>query len=272
MPNASFIGLNPFQWIALLVTLLTLLVLADAWAGHYRRGFIHRAQYAPFLSGGLLVIFAVAAVAAPRTRWVEIALRAAGWLAIAAGLIGFCFHHYYGIVRKPGGYKWLLNSLMYGAPPLAPLALTAMGVFALIAERGLAGAPGIAGLPIRTALLATIVVSLFGAILQAGILHFRGAFNNPLMYAPLTIPVFTALAGIWMMAEPSPVALIALVSLFWLTLLTGFAGLGMHLRGFDRQMAGLYVPLFNWLQGPPAFAPALFAGLAAMGLVTTGLL
>ena len=272
MPDASFIGLGPFQWIALLVALVTLLVVADAWAGHYRRGFIRRAQYAPFLSGGLLVIFAVAATIAPRTRWIEVALRAAGWLAIAAGLVGFCFHHYYGIVRKPGGYKWLLNSLMYGAPPLAPLALTAMGVFALIAEKGLAGAPGIAGLPLRTSLLATIVVSLFGAILQAGILHFRGAFNNPLMYAPLTIPVFTALVGVWMMAEPSPVALIALVALFWLTLLTGFVGLGMHLRGFDRQMAGLYVPLFNWLQGPPAFAPALFVGLAAIGLVTTGLL
>jgi hypothetical protein len=62
------------------------------------------------------------------------------------------------------------------------------------------------------------------------------------------------------------------VPLFWLTLLTGFVGLGMHLRGFDRQMAGLYVPLFNWLEGPPAFAPVLFVGLAAIGLVTTGLL
>jgi hypothetical protein len=109
--GASFIGLNPFQWIALLVALLTLLVLADAWAGHYRRGFIHRAQYAPFLSRGFLVIVAVAAVIAPRTRWIEVALRAAGWLAITAGLIEFCFHHYYGIARKPGGYKWL-NSLM----------------------------------------------------------------------------------------------------------------------------------------------------------------
>jgi hypothetical protein len=144
-----------------------------------------------------------------------------------------------------------------------------MGVFALIAEKGLAGAPDIAGFPIRTALLATVVVSLFGAILQAGVLHFRGAFNNLLIYAPLTIPVFTALVGIWMVVEPIHIALVALVSLFWLTLLVG---LGMHLRGFDRQMAGLYIPLFNWLQGPPAFAPALFVGLAAIGLVTTGLL
>lgn len=271
-PVNDFIGLNPFQWIALLVALLTLLILADAWAGHYRRDFIHRVQYAPFVSGGLLVIAAITTVIAPQNRAIALALGAAGWLAIVVGVIGFCFHHYYGIVRKPGGYKLLLNSLMYNAPPLAPLALTAMGVFALIAERGLAGNGEIAGVPIRVALLATIVVCLVGAITQAGILHFRGAFNNPLMYAPLTIPVVTALTGVWMMAEPSPSVLIVLVFLFWLTLLTGFVGLGMHLRGLDRQMAGLYVPLFNWLQGPPPFAPAMFAGLSAIGLITTSLL
>jgi hypothetical protein len=142
----------------------------------------------------------------------------------------------------------------------------------LIARRGLTGVSDVAGIPIQTALLAGIVVCLFGSVLQAGILHFRGAFNNVLMYAPLGIPVLTALVAIWILVQPGPVVLTALIALFWLTLLTGFVGLGMHLRGFDRQMAGLYVPLFNWLQGPPASAPALFAGLAAMGLVATGLL
>lgn len=271
MPDTSFIGLHPFQWTALLVALLTVLVLIDAWAGHYRRGFIHRAQYAPFISGGILLLCTVAAVIAPRTHAIEVALRGAGWLAIATGLIGFGVHHYYGVIRKPGGYRRALNSVMYGAPPLAPLALTAMGVFALIISQGLLGATQLAGVPIRTALLATVVICLLGAIVQAALLHFRGAFNNPLMYAPLTIPVLTVLVGIWMMAEPGPTARITLGSLFWLTLVTGFVGLGMHLRGFDRQMAGLYVALFNWLQGPPAMAPALFAGLAAIGLVATGL-
>jgi len=272
MPAGGFIGLPPFQWIALLVALLTVLVLIDAWAGHYRRGFIHRAQYAPFVSGGVLIICTVAAAIAPRTHAIEAALTWAGWLAIAAGLLGFCWHHYYGITAKPGGYRRILNSVMYGAPPLAPLSLTAMGVFTLIIGQGLAGASDLAGVPLSTALLATVVVCLLGAILQAGLLHFRGAFNNPLMYAPFTVPVLTALMGIWTMAQPSATARVTLGGLFWLTLVTGFVGLGMHLRGFDRQMAGLYVALFNWLQGPPAMAPALFAGLAAIGLVTTGLL
>jgi hypothetical protein len=42
--------------------------------------------------------------------------------------------------------------------------------------------------------------------------------------------------------------------------------------GFGCQMGGLYVTVFNWLEGPPAFAPALFAGFAAVGLITIYLL
>lgn len=267
----DFLGLRPFQWILLLVALMTILLLVDAWAGHYRRDFAHRVQYIPFPIGGLLAIFAVAAVIAPQAPVIGMGLRVLSWLSIAAGLAGFGFHHYYGLARKPGGYRRWLDSAMYGAPPLAPVALAMLGVFALLAWHRALGAADVAGMPIRAALLAVTVIGLFGAIVQAAILHFRGAFNQPLMYAPLTIPVLATLGGIWVIVAPTPAARSVSIILFWLTLVTGFVGLGMHLRGFDRQMAGLYVPLFSWLQGPPAFAPASFAGLAALGLVAASL-
>jgi hypothetical protein len=44
----------------------------------------------------------------------------------------------------------------------------------------------------------------------------------------------------------------------------------MHLRGLDRQMGGLHVFLFNLLQGPPALAPAVYAALAAVGILALG--
>ncbi len=271
MTTPVFLGLHTFQWILLLVACMTMLLLVDAWAGHYRRNFTHLVQYAPFPIGGLLVIFALAAIIAPQVPATGAGLRAMSWLSIAAGLAGVGFHHYYGLARKPGGYRRWLDSAMYGAPPLAPLALALLGVFALLARRGELGAIDVAGMPIRVALLTMTVIGLVGAVAQAAILHFRGAFNQPLMYAPLTVPVLATLAGIWLIVAPSSTARAASIVLFWLTLLTGFVGLGMHLRGFDRQMAGLYVPLFNWLQGPPAFAPALFAGLAALGLIAIAL-
>jgi hypothetical protein len=270
--GTPFIGLYPFQWVALVTATLTVLLLADALAGHYRSGFVSRAQYAPFISGGLLTASALAAVLAPASAWANAALRAAGWLAVATGAVGFAFHHYYGIARKPGGYKWLLHYLMYGAPQLAPLALALVGLLALVTARGLAGTTRFAGMNVRVALFGFVAVALAGAILQAGILHYRGAFNNPLMYAPLTAPLLAVFASVWTALAPGRAASLALAVLLWLTFITGFVGLGMHLRGFGRQMGGLYVALFNLLEGPPAFAPALFAGFAAVGLVAVYLL
>lgn len=272
MKGTSFIGLFPFQWIALLAAAMTLLLLADAFAGHYRSGFSFRSQYAPFLSGGLLIISAVAAGLAPGLAWTIAALSVTGWLAVVTGVIGFGFHHYYGMAKKPGSYRWWLHYLMPGAPLLAPLGLTATGVLALIAARGLAGETGIAGFEIRVLLLCLVAVTLAGAILQAAILHYRGAFNNLAMYGPLTAPLLAVFVSAWVTIAPSGGALPVLAVLLWLTFLTGFVGLGMHLRGMGRRMGGLYLAFFNWLEGPPAFAPAIFTILAAIGLVAIHLL
>jgi hypothetical protein len=270
--GTPFIGLYPFQWLALLVAALALLLAGEALVGHYRKGFVLRTQYTPLVSGGVLVVSAVAAAAAPGAAWANAALRAAGWLALATGAVGFAFHCYYGIARKPGGYKWLLHYLMYGAPPLAPLAFAQVGLLALVTARGLAGLTRFAGVDVRVALLGFVAVALAGAALQAGILHYRGAFNNPAMYAPLTAPLLAVFVSVWAAFMPGRAASLVLAVLLWLTFLTGFAGWGMHLRGFGRQMGGLYVTLFNLLEGPAPFAPALFAGLAAVGLVAIYLL
>ena len=267
MTGTSFIGLYPFQCIAIIVVSLTLVVLADAFAGHYRSGFVFRSQFAPFITGGLLILTAISATLRPEAEWTNFALWAAGWLAIVSGVVGFAFHHYYGLVKKPGGYKWLLHYLMYGAPQLAPLALALIGVLALLAAYGLANEISIAGVSVRTATLTLVAVALAGASLQAGILHYRGAFNNPLMYAPLVVPLLAIVMSIWMIISPNNIVLLVFTIVLWVTFLIGFVGLGMHLRGFGRQMGGLYVTIFNWLEGPPAFAPALFTGFAGVGLI-----
>ena len=74
MTGTPFIGLYPFQWIALVVASLTLLILADAFAGHYRSGFVFRSQYIPFISGALLIVSAVAVVIKPQAASANLAL------------------------------------------------------------------------------------------------------------------------------------------------------------------------------------------------------
>lgn len=272
MTRPEFLGLDGFRWIALVAAVLTLLTLAEAWTGHYRSGFLLGAQYAPFLSGGLLVLSALAALVAPDAAWAPVMLRIAGWVAVATGVIGVGYHHYYGIVEKAGSYRWLLHYLMYGAPQLAPLALSATGALGVIAATGMANRPAILGIALRAALLGTVAVALAGAVAQAGVLHYRGAYNNPLMYAPFTAPLLAAVASAWSVMVPDSRVWSALTPLFLLTFVTGFVGVGMHLRGLDRQMGGLHVWLFNLLQGPPVWAPTMFSGFAVVGLAVVHLL
>lgn len=267
----TLLGLGGFQWLAVVTALLALVVIAEAWLGHYRSGFPLRAQYAPLGSGALLVLASAAAVVLPDNRWVHVGLRAAGWIGIVAGMVGVGYHHWYGIVEKAGGYRFLLHYLMYSAPQLAPLALTAVGILALVIERGLAGGETLGGVELPRVLHGAAALALIGALLQSAILHYRGAFNTPFMYAPFVAPPLAVAAVGWLAIAPGPtVAGVARV-LLWLTFLTGFIGLGMHLRGLDRQMGGLRVWRMNLLQGPPPTAPAVFAGFAIVGLLAIDL-
>src|SRR5438132_1190556 len=103
---------------------------------------------------------------------------------------------------------------------------------------------------------------------QSALLHYRGAFNNPLMYIPVTLPLAAAGALAWQGLEPSVFGAQLAVAGLWLTFLSGLVGLGMHIQGIDRQMGGFYLGLANLMQGPPLTAPLVFSGFAATALVT----
>lgn len=262
------LGLAGPEWLAIVIICLMPLLLMDVLVAHYRSSFKHPSQYLPFLTGTLLFIAALLVVFMPQNSSVRAALVACGWLNIVSGLLGFVIHQYYGTFTQPGGYRLWLHYAMYAAPILAPLALSAMGFLALLCVAALRGAHSLGGWPIRDELLTLTSVSLLASSLQAGILHYRGAFNNVFMYVPVSVPVLAVLAWLWSLVLPSAAAHTLVVFLLWLTFIAGFVGLGLHLRGLDRQMGGLYVTVFNILQGPPVWAPAVFSGFAAVGLIS----
>jgi hypothetical protein len=263
----TLLGLDTFRWVAMVAAVLALVIIAEAWLGHYRSGFPLRAQYAPLASGGLLAFVCGAAVLAPRAAWVHAGLQLAGWVAIATGVVGVGYHHWYGIVKKAGGYRWLFHYLMYGAPQLAPFALSAAGALAVVASHGLARDDAVPDVGLARMLLGIAALALAGAIAQTGILHYRGAFNTPLMYAPFTLPPLAALGTGWLAIAPTADITGPVRVVLWGTFLLGFVGLGMHLRGIDREMGGLHVFHSNILQGPPPLAPAVYAGFAVIGLL-----
>ena len=267
MNTARFLGLGGPQWILIVSIVSTACLLPDAFAGHYRRAFVRRVQYVPFITGSVLVVCAAGTVLWPDQPWLHVPLLSAAWIALASGVIGSAVHAYFGTFAKPGGYRWTLHYAMYGAPVLAPLALSANGFLTLVAGRALMGRFDVGGVPLGITLFGAAALSLTGAAVQAAILHYRGAFNNPLMYLPVTAPLAAVIALVAMIVRPSAWTEGVLIVALWATIAVGIVGLGMHLRGFDRQMGGLGIALANWLQGPPAFAPALFTCFAAVGLI-----
>ena len=106
--------------------------------------------------------------------------------------------------------------------------------------------PRLVGLPAGRALAALTGLGIAGTVGEAGLLHFRGAFQNPFMFAPVTLPPVASvlLAKAAVAPRPSHRAL-ADAGLARLTAVLGFAGVGFHaLRRLARAMGGWR----NWSQ------------------------
>jgi len=239
--------------------ILCVSVALDSALEHYRGQFKNRAMFVgPTMA---LVGAGTAACVAFRPerandRLPRIALLVVG----ASGLIGLGFHSY-NILKRPGELNAL--NLFYGAPAGAPAALTLAGLYGVIAGEMLSGRDYVtARLPRHTAAL--IAFSLLGTVAEAGLLHFRGAFQDPAMYAPVVIPPLAAIAiGA---AALSPRATVVAEPLLKATAVLGIAGPMFHAYGIHRNMGGWT----NWsqmiLQGPPLPAPPAFLGIATAGL------
>jgi hypothetical protein len=246
-------------------------VLTDSAAEHYRAGFHNRAMFiAPVVSAAAVV---TAAIASPTRHGVL--PRAVFATSVVTGLLGFGFH-LTNVSRRVGG--WNSSNVFHGAPIAAPLAITMAGLLGLGASRIARGAASRDGLPQRArsrvagALGALSAVGLAGTSMEAGALHFRGAFQNPFMYAPVIIPPIAAATLATAAVTRSPKVRKAAGGLLRLTTWLGVAGVCFHAWGVQRRMGGWSNWRQNLLAGPPLPAPPAFTGLALAGLAALELL
>jgi hypothetical protein len=174
-------------------SLLAGAVLADSAVEHYRGSFHNRAMYLPLAVSAQALVGGLHGMVA-RNGGADIRREAGHHLAVVNGAAGLGFH-VYNVAKRPGGISWL--NLFYAAPFGAPAALSLSGLFGLLAERVRAGSPAICGvMPGRLAAWLT-AAGLLGSAGEAGLMHFRGAYHNPAMVVPITLPPVAAalLAG-----------------------------------------------------------------------------
>ncbi len=247
-------------------------VLADSAVEHYRGSFKNRAMFTPLVTASLSLL--VSAHGNVDHRPAAHRLRDAVYgIAGVTGLVGTCFH-LYNVGKRPGGFSW--QNLFYAAPLGAPAALSLSGAMGFLAERVRDSAPGrsptILGLSAGRVVAGATSIGLLGTMAEAGLLHFRGAYQNPFMYAPVTLPpvtaAFLAATALGRAEQRRPWTRWSLR----LTSLMGYVGMAFHLRGVVRQMGGWRNWSQNVLNGPPVPAPPSFTGLAMAGLAALGLL
>ena len=237
-------------------------VATDSTAEHYRAGFHNPAMFVAPLMSSIGLTTAIAAAANPAAEGVV--RRIVFTISVLTGLAGLAFH-LTNISRRPGG--WNSTSLFYGAPLAAPLAVTMGGVLGLAASRVARSPERVSG----RMLGGLCAVGLLGTSLEAGALHFRGAFQNPFMYAPVVIPPVAAAALARASLDPRS-GRRAARTLLHLTALLGIAGTAFHAWGVHRRMGGWRNWTQNILVGPPLPAPPAFSGLALAGLAALELL
>lgn len=252
--------------------LLAASVLLDSAVEHYRGNFNNPAMVTP-IATSLVSLLASLHGHGDDRQGKHHGRRGVFWLTAATGLIGTGFH-LYNVTKKPGGFSW--QNLFYSAPLGAPAAIGLSGLFGLLAERVRETPPGedpqLLGRPAGRMLGLATALGLLGTSGEAGLLHFRGAFQNPAMYLPVTMP-------------PIAAALMAKAALgdtdgnrpltrgwLGLTALMGLAGVGFHTYGVSRAMGGWKNWRQNMVDGPPIPAPPSFVGVALAGLAALALM
>lgn len=246
--------------------------LLDSAVEHYRGSFQKKAMVTPLIVSALTL--AVSAHGTADRRPAVHRTRDTTYLAAAlTGLAGTGFH-IYNIVSRPGAFSW--QNLFYGSPLGAPAAVGLSGLFGYYSERLREAkpdhAPRVFGWAAGRALAAVTAIGLIGNTAEAALLHFRGAYHDPFMYVPVTVPpIAAALLGETAAGRPRKPRRL---TRWWLrlTALVGFAGSGFHIFGVHRNMGGWRNWSQNVLNGPPIPAPPSFTGLALAGLAALRLI
>ena len=248
------------RFIAAGATVLSGSVLCDSAMEHYRGSFRNPAMLLPLAASA--VTFAINTRHAAGGGPGACASSASHVVAAVTGMAGLGFH-LFNVGKQPGGY--ILNNLFYKAPLGAPGALILSGVLGAASDR-LARPRGARGAVLRAprVLCAITAFGLAGTVAEVSLLHFRGAFHNPAMWLPLSVPPVTAISLARDVARAAPSGVT--VCLLAATAALGLAGSAFHAYGISRNMGGWR----NWKQtllaGPPLPAPPSFTGLAIAGI------
>ncbi|HET6586493.1 MAG TPA: hypothetical protein VFG67_01815, partial [Oleiagrimonas sp.] len=173
--------------------LISVSTLLDSGMEHYRGSFRNKAMFTPLIVSALTLGVSLHGTTDKHAATHK--FRNATYAAAAlTGFVGSLFH-LYNVGKRPGGFSW--QNLFRGSPLGAPAAVGLAGALGYYSEKlrdNLTGkVPRVFGMSAGRALAALTSLGLVATSAEAALLHFRGAYHDPFMYVPITVPPVAAL-------------------------------------------------------------------------------
>lgn len=284
--------------LALITAFSSLLSGLEVTYEHYKGSYSQRIMYTPvIISLGLLI----AGIWGAFNRWVaRVILPIVSLITVVDGIVGFIFH-IRGVNRKPGGWRIPIFNIVMGPPIFAPLLFALSGFLGLITaflrrEDDLSPVvfskkkhhrslwldvlpremtQDISSLEQdiregrfqRLMAIATVAAAFFSGF-ESLYSHYKNNFTYRIEWTPILLTPMVMIAGlasVWSRAIAR--TMFPLTSA--LALLSGMLGFFYHVRGVMRRPAGLKMPIYNVIYGPPIFAPLLFSATGFLGLLAS---
>lgn len=263
---------RPSAWAELFALANIAFLALDIFLAHSTNAFAEPAEWVPLgysLAAPVLLVIAMAlgglvpesGPGSGRRRVARGLGLAAGWVAILVGIAGLLLHLESHFFREQ-----TLKNLVYTAPFAAPLAYTGLGLL-LVMDRMVDG---------RSVEWARWVVLLaLGGFAGNFVLSLSDHAQNGFFDAAEWIAVIAAAAAVGVLTavlvvyDDRGLRLLAL----WVMaaqVIVGMLGFAYHVRANLLRPAGSLWDKFVF--GAPAFAPLLFANLAALALIGLGAL
>ncbi|MGC9400273.1 MAG: hypothetical protein ACP5HM_14215 [Anaerolineae bacterium] len=261
----------------LFVVLNELLLGLETYLAHSLNGNLRFNEWISVVSGPLMGVLLLGALVIAKRHG-----KPALWLATTAlrgSIVVGALGTYYHVVRTirpaaPAGERVTLALLVWGAPLLAPISFTLVGLLGLIAlsadqaQRGALSTPLVQRLPIDKDRLYFLLASLGVLIATVSSVfdHLRGGFDNPWVWVPTLTGVFgvTVAFVLALIPKPNRVDLTIYAAAMGILLLVGPLGLVLHVL-YDLE-TGNAIIFERFLRGAPLLASMVFANMGLLGL------
>ncbi|MEJ7734179.1 MAG: hypothetical protein WKG00_33915 [Polyangiaceae bacterium] len=227
----------------------------DIALAHMANAFAHPGEWAPIVFSALATLLLVPGALGQRGRLPASLDLVAGWGAVVVGVVGMVFHLESGFFTAQ-----TLHNLVYSAPFVAPLSYVGLGLLILLLRSEEADKPALGPW--------LLLLSLGGFVGNYGLSVLDHA-QNGFFQATEWIPVASAALAIGILAVTLATrdarVRLACLAIMGGQVVVGVAGFVLHVTADLNRPAASALDRFVF--GAPAFAPLLFADLAALAAI-----